>query len=110
MSTVRESEKARGMAHEKHRQAKKRLEKALVPVGAIEPNPRVVQPLLTKMEEAFESLMEAHVNFVLKKNAGLQEAAHAHWMDERQTEHDAAVDAANLLLGYADETGAPPVV
>ena len=102
MSTLKEAEKARGMAQEKHRQARKRLEKALAPVGAVEPNPRVIQPLLGKMEEAFEMMMEAHVGYVIKKGASLQEAAHAHWMDERQAEHDAAVDACNVLLGYTD--------
>ena len=89
MSTLKEAEKARGMAQEKHRQSRTRLEKALVPVGAVEPNPRVVQPLLDKMETAFELMIEAHVGYVMKKGGSLQEAVHAHWMDERQAKHDA---------------------
>ena len=73
----------------------------------MEPNPRIVQPLLDKLEQAYEVLMEAHVSFVLLKKAGLDEDVHAHWMDARQREHDAVVEAAHLVLGLADEAGLP---
>ena len=109
MSTLKEAEKARGMAQEKHRQAKKRLETALTPVRGVEPNSRVIQPLLDKLEQTFEAVLDAHVTYVLKKGAGLEEDVHTHWMDQRQTEHDDVMDAAQVVLGLADETGAPIV-
>ena len=67
----------------------------------------MIQPLLEKLEQTFEAVLDAHVTYILKKGAGLDEEIHTHWMDQRQTEHDAVVNAAKVVLGLADETGAP---
>ena len=108
---VKDCQKTWGMAQEKHRRAAKRLETALTPVRDVEPNVRVVQPLLDKLEQAFEAVLDAHVTYVMKKNAGLEEQVHASWMDQRQAEHDSVVNAAHVVLGLADDARVPvPVV
>ena len=108
--SVKDAEIARETIAEQHRQVRKKLAGALRAEAGLEPNERVVRPLLEKLETIYHSLVESHVKYVNKKGSTMDERIHQEWMDTKQESHDEVVDRALEFLGVIDSTGVPIVV
>ena len=79
-------------------------------INNIEPNERIVVPLIETIEAMYERLVDAHVTYVNKRHGTLTEEQYATWADTMMENHKTGLLAARKAIGLLDADGLPPVV